>query len=116
MKFNVKNIKSIKTRHIHDFVTSPAGFLTTVVVSGVVLAAAAKVGSILSESIERRKAREEAERNTIEHNSIETLSSPKPLENEVESSGVVYVNPDDIEVSDGVAVVNTEVMFSGSRS
>lgn len=111
MKFNVKNIKSIKTRHIHDFVTSPAGFLTTVVVGGVVLAAAAKVGSILSESIERRKAREEAE-----HNSIETLLSPKPLENEVESSGVVYVNPDDIEVSDGVAVANTEVMFSGSRS
>lgn len=109
------NIKSIKTRHIHDFVTSPAGFLATIVVGGVVLAAAAKVGSILSESIERRKAREEAERNTIEHSNFETLIS-KPLENEAKSSGVVYVNPDDIEVSDGVAVVNTDAVFSGPRS
>lgn len=70
MKFNVKSIKRITTRDIHDFVTSPAGFLTTMVVGGVVLAAAAKVGSILNESIERRKAREEAERNIIDNNDV----------------------------------------------
>ena len=61
MKFN------IKTNQVRNFIGSPAGFLTTLVVGGVVLAAAAKVGSILSESIERRKAREEAERNTIDN-------------------------------------------------
>lgn len=60
----------IKTNQVRNFVNSPAGFLTTIVVSGVVLAAAAKIGSILSESIERRKAREEAERNTIDNEDV----------------------------------------------
>lgn len=60
----------IKTNQVRNFVSSPAGFLTTIVVGGVVLAAAAKVGSILSESIERRKAREEAERNTIDNEDV----------------------------------------------
>ena len=73
MKFNIKAVKSIKsitTRDVHNFVTSPAGFLTTMVVGGVVLAAAAKVGSLLNESIERRKAREEEARNTIDNNEV----------------------------------------------
>lgn len=70
MKFNIKSIKSITTRDVHNFVTSPAGFLTTMVVSGVVLAAAAKVGSLLNESIERRKAREEELRNTIDNDEV----------------------------------------------
>ena len=70
MKFNVKSIKRITTRDIHDFVTSPAGFLTTMVVGGLVLAAAAKVGSLLNESIERRKAREEEARNTIDNDEV----------------------------------------------
>ena len=73
MKFNfkaVKSIKSITTRDVHNFVTSPAGFLTTMVVGGVVLAAAAKVGSLLNESIERRKAREEEARNTIDNDEV----------------------------------------------
>lgn len=60
----------IKTNQVRNFVNSPTGFLTTMVVGGVVLAAAAKVGSILSESIERRKAREEAERNTIDNEDV----------------------------------------------
>ena len=73
MKFNIKSVKSIKsitTRDVHNFVTSPAGFLTTMVVGGVVLAAAAKVGSLLNESIERRKAREEEARNTIDNDEV----------------------------------------------
>ena len=70
MKFNIKSIKSITTRDVHNFVTSPAGFLTTMVVGGVVLAAAAKVGSLLNESIERRKAREEEVRNTIDNDEV----------------------------------------------
>lgn len=70
MKFNFKAVKSIKTRQIRNFVNSPAGFLTTLVVGGVVLAAAAKVGDALSSSIERRKAREEAERNTIDNDDV----------------------------------------------
>lgn len=73
MKFNIKAVKSIKsitTRDVHNFVTSPAGFLTTMVVGGVVLAAAAKVGSLLNESIERRKAREEEARNTIDNDEV----------------------------------------------
>lgn len=70
MKFNIKSIKSITTRDVHNFVTSPAGFLTTMVVGGVVLAAAAKVGSLLNESIERRKAREEELRNTIDNDEV----------------------------------------------
>ena len=73
MKFNFKAVKSIKritTRDIHNFVTSPAGFLTTMVVGGVVLAAAAKVGDALAASIERRKTREEAERNTIDNDDV----------------------------------------------
>lgn len=70
MKFNIKSIKSITTRDVHNFVTSPAGFLTTMVVGGVVLAAAAKVGSLLNESIERRKAREEEARNTIDNDEV----------------------------------------------
>ena len=74
MKFNIKAVKSIKsitTRDVHNFVTSPAGFLTTMVVGGVVLAAAVKVGSLLNESIERRKAREEEEaRNTIDNDEV----------------------------------------------
>ena len=73
MKFNFKAVKSVKritTRDIHNFVTSPAGFLTTMVVGGVVLAAAAKVGDALAASIERRKAREEAERNTIDNDDV----------------------------------------------
>lgn len=70
MKFNVKAIKSIKTSQIRNFVNSPAGFLTTMVVGGVVLAATAKVGSLLNESIERRKAREEELRNTIDNDEV----------------------------------------------
>lgn len=70
MKFNIKSIKSITTRDVHNFVNSPAGFLTTMVVGGVVLAAAAKVGSVLNESIERRKAREEEARNTIDNDEV----------------------------------------------
>lgn len=70
MKFNFKAVKSIKTRQIRNFVNSPAGFLTTLVVGGVVLAAAAKVGDALASSIERRKAREEAERNTIDNDEV----------------------------------------------
>ncbi len=70
MKFNVKSIKRITTRDIHDFVTSPGGFLATMVVGGIVLAAAAKVGDALAASIERRKAREEAERNTIDNDDV----------------------------------------------
>lgn len=73
MKFNFKAVKSVKritTRDIHNFVTSPAGFLTTMVVGGVVLAAAAKVGDALAASIERRKAREEMERNTIDNEDV----------------------------------------------
>lgn len=60
----------IKTNQVRNFVNSPAGLLTTIVVGGMILAAAAKVGSILSESIERRKAREEAERNTIDNEDV----------------------------------------------
>lgn len=60
----------IKTNQVRNFISSPTGFLTTIVVGGVVLAAAAKVGSILSESIERHKAREEAERNTIDNEDV----------------------------------------------
>ena len=73
MKFNIKAVKSIKsitTRDVHNFVTSPAGFLTTMVVGGVVLAAAAKVGDLLNESIERRKACEEEARNTIDNDEV----------------------------------------------
>ena len=70
MKFNFKAVKSIKTRQIRNFVNSPAGFLTTLVVGGVVLAAAAKVGDALASSIERRKAREEMERNTIDNDEV----------------------------------------------
>lgn len=73
MKFSFKAVKSVKritTRDIHNFVTSPAGFLTTMVVGGVVLAAAAKVGDALAASIERRKAREEMERNTIDNEDV----------------------------------------------
>lgn len=70
MKFNFKAVKSIKTRQIRNFVNSPAGFLTTLVVGGVVLAAAAKVGDALTSSIERRKAREEMERNTIDNDEV----------------------------------------------
>ena len=73
MKFSIKatkSVKSITTRDVHNFVTSPAGFLTTMVVGGVVLAAAAKVGSLLNESIERRKAREEELRNTIDNDEV----------------------------------------------
>lgn len=73
MKFNFKAVKSIKritTRDIHNFVTSPGGFLATMVVGGVVLAAAAKVGDALTSSIERRKAREEMERNTIDNDEV----------------------------------------------
>lgn len=73
MKFNFKAVKSIKritTRDIHDFVTSPGGFLATMVVGSVVLAAAAKVGDALASSIERRKAREEMERNTIDNDEV----------------------------------------------
>ena len=70
MKFNFKAVKSIKTRQIRNFVNSPAGFLTTLVVGGVVLAAAAKVGDALAASIERRKAREEMERNTIDNDEV----------------------------------------------
>ena len=73
MKFSIKAIKSVKsitTRDVHNFVTSPAGFLTTMVVGGVVLAAAAKIGSLLNESIERRKAREEEARNTIDNDEV----------------------------------------------
>lgn len=70
MKFNFKAVKSIKTRQIRNFVNSPTGFLTTLVVGGVVLAAAAKVGDALANSIERRKAREEAERNTIDNDDV----------------------------------------------
>lgn len=66
MKFNVKSIKRITTRDIHDFVTSPGGFLATMVAGGVVLAAAAAFGNALNESIARRKAREETERNIID--------------------------------------------------
>ena len=70
MKFNVKSIKRITTRDIHDFVTSPGGFLATMVVGGVVLAAAAAFGNALNESIARRKAREETERNIIDNNDV----------------------------------------------
>nr|DAR92332.1 MAG TPA: hypothetical protein [Caudoviricetes sp.] len=70
MKFNFKAVKSIKTRQIRNFVNSPAGFLTTLVVGGVVLAAAAKVGDALTSSIERRKAHEEMERNTIDNDEV----------------------------------------------
>lgn len=73
MKFNFKAVKSIKritTRDIHNFVTSPGGFLATMVVGGMVLAAAAKVGDALTSSIERRKAREEMERNTIDNDEV----------------------------------------------
>lgn len=70
MKFNFKAVKSIKTRQIRNFVNSPAGFLTTLVVGGVVLAAAAKVGDALASSIERRKTREELERNTIDNDDV----------------------------------------------
>lgn len=70
MKFNFKAVKSIKTRQIRNFVNSPAGFLTTLVVGGAVLAAAAKVGDALTSSIERRKAREELERNTIDNDEV----------------------------------------------
>lgn len=70
MKFNIKSIKSITTRDVHNFVTSPAGFLTTMVVGGVVLATAAKVGSLLNESIERRKAREQEALNTIDNDEV----------------------------------------------
>lgn len=70
MKLNIKSIKSITTRDVHNFVTSPAGFLATMVVGGLVLAAAAKVGDALTSSIERRKAREEAERNTIDNDEV----------------------------------------------
>lgn len=68
MKFNVKSIKRITTRDIHDFVTSPGGFLATMVVGGVVLAAAAAFGNVLNESIARRKEREREE---MKNNSIE---------------------------------------------
>lgn len=68
MKFNVKSIKRITTRDIHDFVTSPGGFLATMVVGGVVLAAAAAFGNALNESIARRK---EHEREEMKNNSIE---------------------------------------------
>lgn len=51
MKFNVKSIKHITTRDIHDFVTSPGGFLATMVVSGLVIGAAAAFGNVLNESI-----------------------------------------------------------------
>ena len=40
------------------------------VVGSVVLAAAAKVGDALASSIERRKAREEMERNTIDNDEV----------------------------------------------
>lgn len=70
MKFNFKAVKSIKTRQIRNFVNSPAGFLTTLVVGGVVLTAAAKVGDALAASIERRKTREEMERNTIDNDDV----------------------------------------------
>lgn len=69
MKFNVKSIKRITTRDIHDFVTSPGGFLATMVVGGVVLAAAAAFGNVLNESIARRKEREREE---MKNNSIES--------------------------------------------
>lgn len=64
MKFN------IKTNQVRNFIGSPAGFLTTLAVGGVVLAVAAQVGNVLSKSIERRKAREEAERNTIDNEDV----------------------------------------------
>lgn len=84
MKFNFKAVKSIKritTRDIHDFVTSPGGFLVTMVVGGVVLAAAAKVGDALTSSIERRKAREEMERNTIDNDEV-VLAHPNAFTGE----------------------------------
>lgn len=105
------NVKSIKTRHIHDFVTSPAGFLTTIVVGGVVLATAAKVGSVLSDSIERRKAREELEHNTIEHDYDDTIVHVDP--NKIEhSEGVALVDPDDVQYSEGVAFADSETVFN----
>lgn len=68
MKFNINSIKGIKTSQVRDFINSPAGFLTTIVVGGVVLAAAAAFGNVLNESIARRKEREREE---MKNNSIE---------------------------------------------
>lgn len=61
---------SIKTNQVRNFIGSPAGFLTTLAVGGVVLAVAAQVGNVLSKSIERRKAREEMERDTIDNDEV----------------------------------------------
>lgn len=105
------NVKSIKTHQIHNFINSPAGFLTTIVVGGVVLAAAAKVGSILSESIERRKAHEELEHNTIEHDYDDTVVHADPSKIE-HSEGVALVDPNDVQYSEGVAFADTETIFS----
>lgn len=68
MKFNINSVKGIKTSQVRDFLNSPAGFLTTIVVGGVVLAAAAAFGNVLNESIARRKEREREE---MKNNSIE---------------------------------------------
>ena len=68
MKFNINSIKGIKTSQVKNFINSPAGFLTTIVVGGVVLAAAAAFGNVLNESIARRKEREREE---MKNNSIE---------------------------------------------
>lgn len=73
MKFSIKAIKSVKSitiRDVRNFVTSPAGFLTTMVVGGVALAAAIKVGEVLNQSIERRKAREEEALNIIDNDEV----------------------------------------------
>lgn len=105
MKFN------IKTNQVRNFIGSPAGFLTTLVVGGVVLAVATKVGSVLSDSIERRKAREELEHNTIEHDYDDTVIHVDPSKIE-HSEGVALVDPDDVQYSEGVAFVDSETVFN----
>lgn len=68
MKFNINSIKGIKTSQVKNFINSPAGFLTTLVVGGLVISAAAAFGNVLNESIARRKEREREE---MKNNSIE---------------------------------------------
>lgn len=68
MKFNINSIKGIKTSQVKNFINSPAGFLTTLVVGGLVISAAAAFGNALNESIARRKEREREE---MKNNSIE---------------------------------------------
>ncbi len=100
----------IKTNQVRNFIGSPVGFLTTLVVGGVVLAVSAKVGRMLSESIERRKAREELEHNTIEHDYDDTVVHVDPSKIE-HSEGVALVDPDDVQYSEGVVFVDPKTVL-----